>query len=271
MTTSALLGFLLLSSAAFGRAADGDEVVLKRLYPKAQSIEIEAGAGFVLNPTFVDTQLGLATVRYHWSESWGLGLRVGIARTSDRAERLCVESFYNDPDHKAGATCASQDGGAGGKQAGVNVGPGYMPIRELRGLVGVTADYSLAYGKQILLYGATNHFDLRVRIGAGVLSSYDYDERTTIKGQDARPSRGDPAQSGVAVDQTDANGLLWGPDARPTPRAVYSPAAFFGLVEEFHFAQRFFISGELSAYLSSGVGGGADLFFMVEVNAGVRL
>jgi hypothetical protein len=257
----------LMSGTALGRAAEGDDVVLRPLYPKTASFEIEAGAGFVLNPTFVNTQLGIATIRYHWSESWGLGVRVGIARTQDRPERACIESFYNrDPDHQGGAVCAAMDGGAGGKEAGVNVGPAYMAIRELKSLAMATADYSLAYGKQILLYGATNHFDLRVRMGAGVLQAVDYPERTTVLGDDARPARGNPADAGVSVDDGDKYGIA----ARPDPLQVYAPAVLLGLVEEYHFARRFFLSGELSGYLTTGIDGGIDPFFVAQVNLGVR-
>lgn len=272
MKTVIFAAIFSLSSAALAteRAADGDEVVMRRLFTKTGTFEVEVGAGVVLNPTFVDTQLATATLRYHRSEAWGLGIRAAVASTKDRRERQCVETFYNDPAHKADAPCASQDGGRGLANEGVNLGPAYAPIRELKGMIAATADYTVAYGKQILLYGATNHFDMRIRFGAGVLASNDYAERQNVRGRD-RPSRGDPAQSGVAPDESDGDGRLWGEEGRPAAQAVMSPVAFFGVVEEYHMLRRFFVAGELSGYLASGIGGGIDPFLVAQISLGVRL
>jgi hypothetical protein len=266
-----------LARASDGRAAGGSEVVLDRMYPKAGSVEVEATYGFLLNPTYVDTTLARAAVTYHWSESWGFGLSFAAAQTKDREERACVESFYNDPDHEAGAPCYSQDGGAGLEGAkSANIGPAYPRIRELRALFGVFGDYTIAYGKQILLHGAVSHFDLRLRFGAAAVVSDVYAERQTVRGDPSRPARGDPTgangapKAGVAPDERDGDGLLWGKEGRPEPRRETAPAAFLALAEQLHFARRFFLTGELGAYAMPSPARGFEAFLVVGLGGGVR-
>jgi hypothetical protein len=265
-------------AAAGERAGDSDDVVLRRLYPKTRTVEVGAGAGWLLNPTFVETSLATLRFRYHWSEAWGLGLDIGAARTRDRNERRCVETFYNDPLHEAGASCSADDGGASLEESEhVNLGPAYVPIRELRGLVALYGDYTLGYGKQILLLGATSHFDLRVRAGAGDVVSDFYEERRTVRGHPERPSRGDPdgdggaAKAGVEPGEADGDGLLYGDEGRPAPRRETTPALYLGLAEELHVARRFFVSAELAAYAMTSAERGFEPFLVAELGLGLRL
>lgn len=270
----AMLGLLAFEARADeGRAAAGDAVVLHRLYPKAKTVEVAASAGFLLNPTYVDTQFLQLGARWHWSESWGLGFVLGRARTKDRAERECVESFYNDPLHERGAPCLSQDDAGGWeKTEEANIGPAYPRIRELTGLATVFADYSLAYGKQILLHGATSYFDLRLRFGAALIRSRLYGEESSIGGDASRPARGDPLgeggapKAGVSVDDVH----LYGEAGRPTPSDETTPAFYFALAEEMHFFRRFFVLGELGGYVMPVTDVGPELFFMAQLGAGVR-
>jgi hypothetical protein len=229
------------------RAADGDDVVLRRLFPKSQTVELQLGVGLLLNPTFVDTRLAEASLRYHWSENWGVGLDVAVANTSDRHERACIESFYNDPDHQASVPCAAEDGGAGAEAKNVNLGPAYVPIRELRGLATVSVDYTIAYGKQILLQSATSHFDLRLRLGAGA------------------------PRAGVGPAESDGNGLLYGVDGRPKPHPETAPAVFGGVSQELHFARRFFVTPELALYLLLPPGSGVETLVVAQLGFGMRL
>lgn len=252
---STLLATTLLAGAlAGGRAADGEDVVLKRLYPKTRTFELEAGAGLLLNPTFVDTALARASLRYHWSETWGLGLAAAAAAAKDRDERGCVESFYNDPLKEGGAPCHAQDDGAsleGAKE--MSIGPAYPGIRELTGLVMGFGDYTLAYGKQILLHGAVSHFDLRVRFGGGVVLSRFYEAIGT------RPE--------LKKDATD----LYGEAGRPEPRAETSPCLYLALAEELHFGKHFFLAGELAGYVMTSVDRGIEPFFVAHLGLGLRL
>jgi hypothetical protein len=260
------------------RAAPGDDVVLERLYPKARTLELGLGGGLLLNPTFVETSLARLSVRYHWSETWGIGLDAAVARTRDRKERRCVETFYNDPLREAGAPCAAEDDAdAPSASDGVNLGPAYVPIRELRGMVALYGDYTLGYGKQILLLGGTSHFDLRLRFGGGAVVSDFYAERETVRGQPDRPSRGDPQgeggapKAGVDAGERDGDGLLYGEEGRPEPRRETTPALYLGLAEELHFARRFFLSAELAAYAMTSAERGFEPFLVAELGLGVRL
>ena len=123
------------------------------------------------------------------------------------------------------------------------------------------ADYDLAYG--ILMYGATNHFDLRIRFGAGALIADVYEERLTVRDQPDRASRGLDT-SGVGIDEKDAVGSLYGADGRPDAQRRVEPAIFVALVEQWHFARRFFLAGELAGYVTAGVSGGIDPFLVAK-------
>jgi hypothetical protein len=260
------------------RAAPGDEVVLARLFPKAHRFELELGPALLLNPAFVETQVALLEARYFTSETWGFGLALGLARTQDRRERACVESFYNDPDHKGQAPCAAQDGGDSARAAGgaVDVGPAYVRIRELRALAVVTVDYALAYGKQILLHGATSHFDLRLRGGAGLAQSVVYAEELRVRGED-RPSRGDPQgrggapRAGVDVDDVGPDGRRrYGEEGRPAPTTETAPLLYGAVVQTLHFAKRFYVAPELGVLLLAAPGDALAPLVTARVSLGVR-
>lgn len=268
---------LIMSSTAYSQVSvDTDEVVLERLFPKTNTFEFEGGAGFLLNPSFVDTAVARVGMRYHWSEIWGLGLTVGKAVTKDRNERACIESFYNDPLYEVESVCDANEQGYGtyGSKS-ANIGAAYVPIRELNGIATAFVDYTLAYGKQILFQGGVSHFDLRVRLGASIIQSTFYAGRETVRGT-SRPSRGDPLgeggapKAGVAKGETDSDGLLYGAEGRPVPTQENSPALYFALAEELHFFRRFFLSGELGGYVMVS-SEGVDPFFIANVGLGVRL
>lgn len=254
--------------------AAAEEVVLHRLYPKTRGLELGLDVGVLLNPTFVDTTLTQASLRYFFNETWGVGLGVGMAQTKDRGERECVESFYNDPDRNVDASCASADDGAGLEQSeNANIGPAYVPIRELRQVISLYADYTIAYGKQILLHGATSHFDLRLRFGAGMTVADYYEERTHVRGDPNRSSRGDtegPNGAGVDEGERDSEGLLYGTEGRPTAQRQTNPHLYLALAEELLIFRRFYVGGEFATYLLLGGPTGPEPFFVVRLGAGTR-
>jgi hypothetical protein len=142
-----------------------------------------------------------------------------------------------------------------------------VPIREQRGMDTATLDYTIAYGKQIILTGMVTNFDLRLRFGAGALQSLIYDERTTVKDSPDRASRGDPTEAGAAA----SDGTAYGDDGRPTPRTDTAPVILVGLTEEVFFLKRFFVAGELTWYTTTGINGGIDPFFVAQLGGGIRL
>ena len=95
---------LCLSTPVWGRKArqgyrtaiEGQAMVLRKLFPKSNRLEVSANFGGILNQSFVDTMILHGGVSYHFSEEWGLALEGAMAINQDRAERTCIESFYND-------------------------------------------------------------------------------------------------------------------------------------------------------------------------------
>lgn len=271
--------FSCVASARDDQVGDGDEVILRRLFPKARRMEAGVDFGYVLNPAFVETTLVQVSGRYFFSEVWGVGVSLGMAQTKDRHERACVESFYNDPDHELDAVCSSDDKSDQLATAtSANLGPAYAPIRELRQMFTVYGDYTLAYGKQILLLGATSHFDLRLRFGAGVSMADVYDERTTVRGHPERSTRGTmPAEGsgaippGVGADERDADGhLLYGIEGRDAPRRESTPHIYLGVAEELLLFRRFYVEGELATYALFGTKEGLKAFLLARLGMGVR-
>lgn len=250
--------FALLLGAATEVKADVDDdrpKIMNRLFPKAKSVEVSASAGYLLNPAFVDTSLFELNGRYSFSETWGLGVGFALAKSKDRNERRCVETFYNDPKHEVEAECMNDDGGEGLDGAEeANVGPAYAPIRELRQLVTLHGDYSLAYGKMIFLHGVTSHFDLRIRFGGGMTTSDYYEQQ---------PERRDP---GVGKGETDR----YGGAGRPESQRQATPHAYVGFAEDLLFLKRFSFGAELAYYVLIGTPHGVEQFVVMKVGAGVR-
>lgn len=258
MNKSLILLLLCMSSTAAADVlvdqGDGDKI-MNRLFPKSKSFELAVSAGYLLNPAFVDTTLFELSGRYQFSENWGLGLSVAIAQTKDRNERQCVETFYNDPNHKVAAECLHEDNNDGlAQDPQANVGPAYAPIRELRQMLTAHGDYALAYGKMIFLHGVTSHFDLRLRFGGGMTTSDYYREQ---------PSQRSP---GVARDDT----AHYGEAGRPAPERQSTPHLYVGLAEDLLFLKRFSFGGEIAYYVLLGTPHGVEQFVVVKLGAGVR-
>ncbi len=249
-----LLG-LTWTMPALADVDDDVPKVMRRLFPKTRSLEVAAAAGYLLNPAFVDTTLLELSARYAFTETWGVGLTFATARTRDRSERQCVETFYNDPKHEVQAECMNDDDGQGldGAQE-ANVGPAYAPIRELRQLVTLHGDYSLAYGKMIFLHGATGHFDLRLRFGGGLTTSDYYEQQ--------------PDQRAPGVTQDDAE--HYGNAGRPEAERQTTPHVYVAVAEDLLFLKRFSFGGELAYYVLLGTPHGIEQFVVVKVGGGVR-
>lgn len=244
---------LMLLIAADDARADQ---IMNRLFPKTKKLELGLSGGFLLNPAFVDTQLAEASGRYFFSESWGIGLSHAIAQNKDRGERECVESFYNDPQYEVEAVCGSEDESGeidGAEEA--NVGPAYMPIRQLESLTTAYGDYSLAYGKMIFLHGATGHFDLRVRFGSGITRSTYYEQQPNER------------QPGVVA----ADSSRYGEAGRPAPERQATPHLYLGLAEDLLFLKRFTFGGEVASYLLMGTPRGTEPFLVIRIGVGIRL
>ncbi len=271
------VAILALCPVAFAegyqKATDLEDIVLEKLYPKSGRLEVNADIGIVLNQAFVDTTLFRASASYYLSESWGLAFSAIKAQNKDTEERLCIESFYNDPDKELSNVCASQDSTNDITTAEkANMGPAYMPIREIEDIFLVESVFSPNYGKQIFFLGVVSHFDFQIKIGAGLARSTYYEQRNTVKGELSRPARGafsdeEPATNpGISHKETDKYGTPGRPDPIQQTNAVLAPA----LVQKFYIADRFSWNAELGSLFILGTPGGFEYLLTISTGVGVR-
>ena len=104
-----LSGAMAQSGYAYEKAVEGPDVVKEKLFPKKSTVELDAKLGSVLNGSYIQTFMFNGSVTYFWSENWGFSAEGVFALNSDKAERACIETFYNDPNFAIGAQC----GGSG--------------------------------------------------------------------------------------------------------------------------------------------------------------
>jgi outer membrane beta-barrel protein len=253
------------------------EVVLDKLYPKAGRLELGLELGSLLNQSYVDTTLYKASLRYFLSETWGVNLMFASASNKDKFERACIESFYNDPQASVDAQCMSQDDGAGLSQdEDANLGPAYVPIREINRMVVAEAVYGVMYGKQIYFLGAVNHFDILLKFGAGLTQSRYYEERTHVKGEPSTPSRGAFSEEegannpGTDTDPGPDGTRRYGPEGRPDPRQETNLTTSLALAQKFYLARRVSFDVELANYTLFGTAQQFEPYLVISAGIGVR-
>jgi hypothetical protein len=257
----------------YQKATEIDEIVLEKLYPKEGRLEVNADLGIILNQAFVDTTLFRASASYYLSESWGLSFSVIKARNRDKEERLCVESFYNDPEKELSNVCASQDSTDEIETAEkANMGPAYMPIREIQDIFILESIFSPNYGKQIFFLGLVSHFDFQLKIGAGIARSIYYEQRTSVKDDPVRLARGGFSEEqgainpGVSPEETDKYGTPGRPEPLYQTNAVIAPA----LVQKFYIADRLSWNAELGSLFILGTPGGFEYLLTISTGVGFR-
>jgi outer membrane beta-barrel protein len=271
-------------------------VVRNKLFPKKSEIEIAPlSIGGVLNQSYVETNpingnslLLQGSVAYFWSEDWGLSFDYLYFINADKAERTCIENFYNRRNGESGVPCAA-DGleptqgllTSTGELGTSNLGPVYPPIRELNFVISLSSIWTSIYGKQLLLMTNTIYFDLYTAMGAGLaFSDYFPDSKyyDLGKGAGPQPYRGAETEENPQECQTPGICPTAVPDyqnyiginGRPIPEAQITPAITLGIGQKFHFAQRFQIKLEIRNYTLLGTANGFEAFFMVYGGLGVR-
>ncbi len=222
--------------------------------PKLGRLELNADGGLILNQSYVNTYLIHASVNYYWSEIWGFALEGAFGINQDKSERYCIENFYNNPSQIAWASCP-QEGEAIAPPQNGNIGPAYVPIREINTLIFGNAVWSPVYGKQLVLLRGVLHFDLYFVMGGGVALSTFYDEMTQLRADGdgkGRPSRtpesgkegGISAQEkGIGCESNHAR--CFGEDGRPDPLSQTHPVIDFGIGQKIHFSKNFNFKFEL--------------------------
>jgi outer membrane beta-barrel protein len=274
-----LLGILSATAFAYDKATDSDEVVMNKLFPKKSRVELDGDFGVVLNSSFVQTELASVGLTYFWSENWGFNVTGDYAITQDKPERTCIENFYNDPNYAlTGLQCGDASNLSQDPAGDANMGPAYMPIRQLQYMAEVNFVWNPIYGKQIVLLSATNYFDFYIDLGGGLAMSQFYPKQTNFpdtglpqRGQfcvkaDAAANRCNTAAQNPGT--TDPN--KYGIPGRPAPQSESNVMIHLAIGQRFHFFKRFEVLGSLENYTLVGTEAGFDNFLAIKGGLGMR-
>lgn len=269
-----------LYQPAFGyrRAVQSKDNVKNKLYPRKERFELSVpNLGIILNQSYVQTQLLNAGLVYHLSSEWGVGLDFSMALNQDRPERICVESFYNDPDNQLGDPCgdvgALEELGPRGVGAGnrnANYGPAYVPIREIGNIISLSAVWVPVYGKQLVLKSSTSYFDLYFEFGGALVSSTYYPKMSTLL--NGKPSRGQANADGslpeIGAEPDEA--YAYGEEGRPGAESQSHVAINLGIGQKFHFARKFHVKLYLRNMTLLGTPNSFDNLFALFGGVGMR-
>ncbi len=268
-----------LLAQTFHNATDDKDVVKNKLFPKNKKFEIVGpDFGVILNESYISTYLLHLGGTYYTSEEWGFGLDLAFAMAnSDKFERTCIENFYNDPKYKVDEECAKGDPAAN-KQlqdsgGSANMGPAYVPIREVKMILTANATWNPLYGKQLFAHTATSYFDMYLTFGGGIARSDVYPKSTKLR--DGRPSRAlvinESNPAGTAATGADpSETTLYGEAGRPDPETQTNLVLMTGIGQKYHFLEHFNVKMELRNYILLGTESGFDTFFTLWGGVGMR-
>lgn len=271
---------------AYEKAVEGPDVVLNKLFPKKSKVELDGRFGMMLNSSYQQTFFASGGLNYFWSEVWGFSAEGYFALASDKGERACIETFYNDPNYNVAQECSTEPAvedppASPGPDA--NWGPAYVPIRELKYMFIGNFVWNPMYGKQIVLLSATNYFDFYLSAGGG-LAIADSQPKTPQFWQEGpdqgKPTRGvfkctkaqaastgcDPQTENPGTDNPDLIGKL----GRPPVQASTTPVIKLAVGQRYHFFKRFSLQGALENFTTIGGDSGFDNFFVIMGGLGVR-
>jgi len=279
-----LMGSLFTSaevSARSYRASDGTDVVKDKLFPKRKSLEISPRFGLILNQSYVDSVLTSLGVNYYMSEEWGFGLDLTLAINSDKTERTCIESFYNDPGDDMSEVCnpdpteliqvRDQYGQAGsGVKEKPNYGPAYVPVREIGQIISVNALWNPVYGKQLIFKSFISHFDLFLESGGAIVISKYYPKRNILANSlKARGEKLADSDLDGNIGATPEETYAWGLSGRPPAQDKANVALNLGIGQKFHFGALHF-NLLLRNMLILGTPSGFESLFAFSTGLGVR-
>jgi outer membrane beta-barrel protein len=277
-----LLSLSLLSASnlcfaqAYRKSTEGKDVVKDKLFPKKRKLELALNpGGMVLNESYVRTFLIGGGGSYFFSEEWGAGVDFSLGLNNDKPERDCIENFYNDPNGEVADNCGSSDMLSG---TTANMGPAYVPIREIQSIVLANAIWNPIYGKALMFMSGTIYFDLFIEGGLGIAMSKLYPKMETLN--NGKKSRGDylDANNNGNIDQDEVNAFgadindteSFGKEGRPTPENGSNIVFNLGVGQKFHFAKRFHIKMFIRNMTLLGTDSGFENFFALYGGAGVR-
>jgi outer membrane beta-barrel protein len=257
------------------------------MYPKDRRIEFNVpNLGFIMNQSYVNTLMISGGGSYYFSESWGLGVEIGIGSNSDKAERVCIETFFYDPSDEVGSPCGDPsliDGTDQNNDGFPRLGPAYVPVREINSIIMANVLWTPVYGKQLLMMSATSYFDLFVEMGLGIASSTFYRKQEVLKnGKVPRgpfsippenPTPEDIEQVNSSNDQIGATleeSYAYGLEGRPDPLSENHVVLNLGIGQKFHFGKLFHFKIYIRNMTLIGTAQGFDNLLSVNGGLGVR-
>lgn len=270
-------------AADYRKATEGHEVVMGKLYPKAERFELGVPEiGFIMNQSYVNTILVGGSATYYLTENLGFSANFNVGVNSDKGERTCIENFYYDPSNEVGTACGPVGllKGADANNDGFpRYGPAYVPIREVNQVLMANIVWSPVYGKQLLFLSGTSYFDLFFELGLGFASSNYYPKQDRLKngnaprGEYIDPTKNDPdeanasnAKIGALPDQPQYYGI----DGRPVPQAGSNPLLNVGIGQKFHFGRLFHFKVYVRNMTLLGTDKGFENLLAIYGGAGLR-
>ena len=274
---------------------DDDEVVKNKLFPKKKKIELAGpDLGLILNQSYIQSFVLHANLNYYFDEEWGFTLEGLLALNADKAERYCIERFYNDFLNQVGSSCPvpgqdpagplyTTDGnGDPAPIKGASFGPAYVPIRELGTILTGAVVWNPVYGKQLAFLSNTVYFDLFLTMGGGITQSTYYPKQIVLRnGEISRGTAPPPDEindllctegniPGACPELDGSHNAFIGDAGRPDPVTESTPTITLGVGQKFHFKKRFNFKAEIRNYTLLGTAAGFDTFFMTWIGVGVR-
>lgn len=282
LSISLLLSCVASKGFSYERVTDSSEVVLNKLFPKKEKVELDGKLGLVLNSSYIQTFLATGGITYFLSEEWGVTGEASLALNSDKSERGAIESFYNDPNDVIGPEFGDLATLKESGDADANLGPAYVPIRELQYIFTLNANWNPIYGKQIILLSATNYFDFFINFGGGFAASKFYPKKPSYSS-----SGGDIPFRGKFCVKKDAEAVppkctkdkpnpgtldetLTGLEGRPESESKTNVLGHAAIGQRFHFFRRFVLTGSIEDYMLLGTESGFDNFLVINGGLGVR-
>lgn len=244
---------------AYNRAVESVEKdnVKNKIFTKTRKIEISGpDFGGFLNQALINSYVIHGGLFFYKDEMWGFGIEGGYVMNFDKAERKCLEEFYNDPKDEIIAECAPEDNDPSQfiNSPDTTYRPIYMPIREIQYFVAGNVSWNPVYGKQIVLLSYTSYFDFFINLGGGAIFSIFYPKSEVLRnGVIAQCSldldTGTTQQNcGAKKNETD----LIGAQGRPDPQSQIHPFFTAGIGNKFHLTKNISLKLELRDFLILG-------------------
>ena len=259
------------------KASEGNEVVKGKIYFKKKKYEISVPIGIILNQSYIQTSFLSLGGAYFPKEPWGFGIDLILANNQDKAERECIEHFYNDVNSEfpLSAPCGPPHLLQDDPQGYSNYGPAYVPIREIGTVLIANFIWSPVYGKQLLFMKATSYFDLVLEFGLGLVSSTYYPKQEKLR--NGKISRGEFNPDGSNPDNSigyypnSNEPVSYGMEGRPDPENELSPVLNLAVGQKFHFTKKIHLSVYLKNLTILGSSTGFENLFLLAAGIGVRI